>query len=153
VYLLPVGSLAGAAAGIFFALFHTSLWQAFVMMGILGVGIGSSSAAIPGLIVHAVPESETGSAMGFYQVVRYLGFSLGSALTASILASHTAPGQSLPTLSGYTVVFWVGVVLCLAAAVLAWFLPAGRNAPSRSEEGLTAGHIVSLRDRATLGNG
>jgi MFS family permease len=132
--LLPLGSLAVAAAGVFFALFHTSLWQAFVMMAILGVGIGSTSAAIPGLIVRAVPESETGSATGFYQVVRYLGFSLGSALTASILASHTRSGQSLPTQSGYTLVFWIGVAICVAAAALAWALPAGGGTPSQSEE-------------------
>jgi hypothetical protein len=41
----------------------------------------------------SAPGSETGSATGFYQEVRYLGFSLGSALTASILASHTHPGN------------------------------------------------------------
>ncbi len=40
------------------------------MMAIVGVGLGYTFAAIPGLIVRAVPEEETGSAMGFYQVVR-----------------------------------------------------------------------------------
>jgi len=42
-----------------------------------------------GKLVRAVPEHETGSAMGFYQVVRYVGFSLGSALAAALLASET----------------------------------------------------------------
>jgi MFS family permease len=121
--LLPVGSLVVAVAGLFFALFHTSLWEAFAMMALLGVGIGLTSAAIPGLIVRAVPESETGSAMGFYQVVRYIGFSLGSALTASILAGHTPKGQNLPTESGYTMVLWIAVAICVAAAILAWSLP------------------------------
>jgi MFS family permease len=134
--LLPFGSLMVAVSGGFFALFHTSLWQAFVMMAILGVGIGSTSAAIPGLIVRAVPDSETGSAMGFYQVVRYIGFSLGSALTASILASHTHSGQPLPTGGGYTLVFWVGVVICVAAATLAWVLPGRTGPPDRVEEEL-----------------
>lgn len=132
--LLPAGSLAVAAAGIFFALFHTSLWQAFAMTAILGVGIGSTSAAIPGLIVRAVPGSETGSATGFYQVVRYLGFSLGSALTASILASHTPPGQPLPTQSGYTLVFWAGVAICAGAAALAWLLPTRGRPPDQRQE-------------------
>jgi len=61
-----------------------------MMMGVLGVGLGATYAAIPGLIVQSVPANETGSAMGFYQVVRYAGFSLGSAATASVLASHTS---------------------------------------------------------------
>ena len=54
--------------------------------------------------------------MGFYQVVRYIGFSLGSALAASILAGHTPAGQHLPTESGYTLVIWIAVVICVAAA-------------------------------------
>jgi MFS family permease len=122
--VLPLGSLVVAAAGAFFAAFHGALWEAFVMMAILGVGLGSTFAAIPGLVVGAVPERETGSAMGFYQVVRYVGFSLGSALTASILAGRTPAGEHLPTEGGYPLVLWVGVAICLAAAALAWFLPA-----------------------------
>jgi hypothetical protein len=71
------------------------------MMGLLGVGLGTTFAAIPGLIVQAVPATETGSAMGFYQVVRYVGFSAGSALTASAVAAHDTP-QGAPTVGGYT---------------------------------------------------
>lgn len=132
--VLPVGCLVVAVAGAFFATFHTALWQAFVMMAILGVGLGATFAAIPGLVVGAVPESETGSAMGFYQVVRYVGFSLGSALAASLLAGHTAPGEHLPSQSGYTLVFWVAVAICVAAAALAWVLPARGVARTRTAE-------------------
>jgi MFS family permease len=134
--VLPVGCLVVAVAGAFFATFHTALWQAFVMMAILGVGLGATFAAIPGLVVGAVPESETGSAMGFYQVVRYVGFSLGSALAASLLAGHTASGEHLPSQSGYTLVFWVAVVICVAAAALAWVLPARGQARNRAAERL-----------------
>lgn len=120
--LLPVGSLVVASGGVFFALLHNALWQAFAMMAIVGIGFGLTFAAIPGIIVRAVPENETGSAMGFYQVVRYIGFSLGSALTGSILATHTPAGQYLPTESGYVLVLWMAAGICLAAAVLAWVL-------------------------------
>lgn len=121
--LLPLGSLAVAIAGVFFALFHTSLWQAFIMMAALGLGLGLTYAMIPGLIIGAVPESETGSAMGFYQVLRYVGFSAGSAVTAALLANHTLPGQHLPEESGYTLTMWIAAALCAVAAVLAWALP------------------------------
>jgi predicted MFS family arabinose efflux permease len=127
--VLPLGSLIVAVAGAFFAVFHTSLWQAFVMMAIVGVGLGSTYAAIPGLIVGAVPDRETGSVMGFYQVVRYVGFSLGSALTASILASHTPAGKHLPSEDGYTLALWIAVAICIAAAALAWVLPSGGEQP------------------------
>jgi hypothetical protein len=83
-------------------------------------------AAIPGLIVGAVPEAETGSALGAAQVARYLGYSLGSALTASVLAGHTPLGRALPTEADYTLVLWIGVAIGIAGAVLAWILPARR---------------------------
>lgn len=143
--LLASGSLVVAVSSVFFALFHDSLWQAFVMMGVLGIGLGTTFAVIPGLIVAAVPPAETGSALGFYQVVRYVGFSLGSALTAAILAGvgshHGRPAQV-----GYTTVFWVAAAICVAAAGIAWVLTDGAPA--------TAGKArqVPLSERPSPGN-
>ena len=71
------------------------------MMGILGLGLGITFAAIPGLIVPAVPTAETGSALGFYQVVRWVGAAVGSALVASVLAAHTTSAGH-PSVGGYT---------------------------------------------------
>lgn len=127
--MLPLGCLVVASAGVFFALFHGALWQAFAMMALLGLGLGATFASIPGLVVGAVPEHETGSAMGFYQVVRYIGFSVGSALAASVLASRTPPGEALPTEGGFTLVLWIAVGICVLASALAWVLPErGRSA-------------------------
>lgn len=131
--LLPIGSILLASAGAFFAVFHQSIAAAFAAMGILGFGFGLTYALIPGRIVRSVPESETGSAMGFYQVVRYIGFSLGSALAASILASDTPPGQHQPLEGGYTLALWVAVGFCLAAAVMAWVLPTEAAHPTEGE--------------------
>lgn len=122
--VLTLGCLVVALSAAFFGLFHGGLWESFVMMGLLGVGLGTTYAAIPGLIVQSVPQRETGSAMGFYQVVRYVGFSLGSALAASILAAHGSVTTGQPTLGGYTMVLWVSMAICLVAAALAWILPA-----------------------------
>ncbi|HTI35466.1 MAG TPA: MFS transporter [Miltoncostaea sp.] len=134
--VLPTGCLIVAGAGVFFALEHTHLWEAFVTMVIVGVGIGYTFAAIPGLIVRAVPAEETGSAMGFYQVVRYIGFAIGSALAASVLAAHTAPGAALPEESGFSTALVVGAGLCLAAAVIAWALPGPAPADGGESEEL-----------------
>jgi MFS family permease len=139
--LLTFGCLVVAAASAFFALFHGSLWESFVMMGLLGVGLGTTYAAIPGLIVQSVPQHETGSAMGFYQVVRYVGFSLGSALAAAILASHSTRSTGQPTLDGYTMVASVAAVICIVAAVLAWVLPAREERVSSQEERLAQGEV------------
>lgn len=119
------GTLITSGTGAFFALLHGSLWEAFVAMGILGVGFGYTFAAIPGLITQAVPESETGSAMGLYQVIRYIGFSVGSALAASLLAAHVAPATGQPLEQGYITAIWVGSAICLLAAATPLLLARG----------------------------
>ncbi|HVW46083.1 MAG TPA: MFS transporter [Solirubrobacterales bacterium] len=121
--LLPAGCLAVAAGGVVFALTDGHLWGAFAMMAVLGLGYGLTYAAIPGIIVRSVPEGETGSATGFYQVVRYIGFSVGSALAASVLAGATPAGSRLPNVSGYHALTWIGVGICVLAAISAWVLP------------------------------
>ncbi|MFJ8949975.1 MFS transporter [Streptomyces sp. NPDC102384] len=121
--VLTLGCLVAALGCGFFAVFHGALWQAFVMTGVLGLGLGTTFAAIPGLITQSIPARETGSALGFYQVVRFTGFSLGSALAATVLAAHVG-GNGQPTLGGYTMVLWISVGFCVLAAALARFLPA-----------------------------
>ncbi len=116
---LGIGGLAIAAAGVFFALVHGALWQACVMMALLGIGFGFTFAAIPGLITRSVPAHEVGSAMGFYQVVRSIGFSAGSALVASILASHEVAGSAFPAVGGYTTALWTGAGIAVFATLVA----------------------------------
>jgi predicted MFS family arabinose efflux permease len=120
--VLVGGSLIIAAAGGFFALLHGTVWEAFVAMGVIGIGFGYTFAAIPGLIVRAVPSGETGSAMGLYQVIRYVGFSIGSALAASILAGNIARGSTQVTERGYVAALWVGTAICALSACASWLL-------------------------------
>lgn len=132
--VLPFGCTAVAGAAVFFALTHDALWEAFASMALLGVGLGLTFAVIPGMIVHAVPAEETGSALGFYQVARYVGFSIGSGLVAAILASHTLTGTRLPTVDGFLTALWVVVAVCVAAAAMAWVMPGGDGTPSPATE-------------------
>jgi hypothetical protein len=67
-----------------------------------------------------MPDSETGSAMGLYQVIRYIGFSLGSALVASILAGNTVRGRVGE--HGYVTALWVGTAACALSAGASWLL-------------------------------
>jgi MFS family permease len=128
--VLAGGALVISASGVFFALVHDELWQAAVTMAILGVGFGFTFGAIPGLIARAVPHREAGSAMGFYQVIRSIGFSVGSALVASVLAAHAVPGATFPKVSGYTTALWIGAGVCVVAAVVALVL-SPRDGPAR----------------------
>jgi MFS family permease len=84
--------------------------------------------------VHAVPAAETGSAMGFYQVARWVGASVGSALVASVLAAHTT-STGHPSVGGYTTTLWISVVICAIGAVLTYVLPArGQKAANGETE-------------------
>jgi MFS family permease len=121
--MIPVGALVFANASTYFALDHGSLWQAFVTMGIIGLGIGFTFAAMPGFIIRAVPTAETGSATGFYQVLRNIGLSVGSALGAAVLLGNTGTGATYPDVSGFRVALLISTALAVTTAVLAFVLP------------------------------
>jgi hypothetical protein len=61
-------------------------------------------------------------------VIRYVGFSIGSALTASILAGNIARGSTQVTERGYVTALWVGTAICAASAGASWLLSV-RQAP------------------------
>ena len=127
--ILLAGVLMITLAGGFFALVHDALWQAFATMGIIGLGFGFTYGAIPGVIARAVPHWETGSALGLYQVIRSIGFSVGSALTASILAAHLDAATGQPAEDGFVLALWLGVGVCVLAAGACATLPGEREAP------------------------
>jgi predicted MFS family arabinose efflux permease len=120
--LLPLGVVTLALGLIFFAVERSRLWECFVVMGITGIGVGAVFAVIPRLIVSAVPADETSSALALTQVVRTIGFSIGSALSATILTAHTPKGSLLPHNSGYSVGAAVGAGMGLLTAAIGWFL-------------------------------
>jgi MFS family permease len=148
--VLAIGCLIVGFAMAFFAATADTLWQALVAMGIVGCGLGLTFAALPGLIVVATPRSETGSATGFYQVSRYVGFSIGSGLSVTLVRAFGDPVSG-----AYRATFVVGAGVCLLAAVISWVLPGRtprrggpRIARLEREEGVvaTAG-LELLEDR------
>ncbi|HEY8301187.1 MAG TPA: MFS transporter [Jatrophihabitans sp.] len=130
--------LAGSAvvvliACVVFALARANLVELFVAMGVLGFGVGGFSAAMPGVILAVTPKSETSSAMSFNQVVRSVGFSLGSALGGLVLAAGTDSGQLFPTDGAYTVAAVVGITAMVLTAVTSVALSGRRSGVSRLE--------------------
>jgi MFS family permease len=121
--VLPLAALVQSGAFVLFLLARTELWQLFVVMAVAGFGVGAAFAAFPALIISAVPAHETGSAMSLNQVLRYIGFAVGSALTATVLAASTAPGTSAPDSSGYGTIAVIGFAVCVTTAVVTWLIP------------------------------
>ena len=120
--MLVIGSLLIAAGGAFFALVHSALWDAFVAMAVIGSGFAYTFAALPGMITRSIPDAEVGSAMGLYQVIRYIGFALGSALAAAIVAGQPIDHGTRVLESGFVTGLWIAAGICTAAALVSWAL-------------------------------
>ncbi len=92
--LLPTGCTVFACAMAFLALRHDALWQVLLAMAVGGLGSGFTFSSLPGLIVPHVPQAETGSVLAFNQLLRYLGFSLGSASSVALLELFGGDGRA-----------------------------------------------------------
>jgi predicted MFS family arabinose efflux permease len=143
---VPLGAVFFAIAALTFSYEHTSLWEAFVAVGIAGLGAGLTFAAMPGYIVRATPAADTGAALGFYQLLRSVGLSIGSAVAGAILAHDTLAGAALPTQSGFLTTLNVAAGLLLVAAVMSYLLLGDTpTTPSSSET------IEMMEESAELG--
>jgi sugar phosphate permease len=80
---------------------------------------------MPNLIIEAVPLHQTGEATGFNALVRSVGSSLGSQVTATIVAGSAVAG--LPRDSGFTHAFLVSAIVAVFAGVVAVFIPRARG--------------------------
>ena len=108
--LLPLGCLVFGSGLLLLACAHDALWQALLAMAICGVGGGLTFSSMAIIIVPSVPEAETGSAMAFNQLLRYLAFSTGAAATIALLALYGG-GES-----GFVATALTMSGLCVAAA-------------------------------------
>lgn len=117
--VLLLAAVVLAADMVTFSLARGTLWEIAAVMGVAGLGVGAVFAVVPGMIVAAVPPRETGSAMSFNQVLRYVGYGLGSTLSAVILQFRTPAGRTLPLSGGYTVAGLLSCAIWLAAAIAA----------------------------------
>lgn len=135
-FALPVFSAVLLGSMVMFSLARGSIWEIVVLMGVAGLGVGSIFAVMPAYFLRAVPATETGSATSFNQILRYVGYSIGSALSAVLLQAHTSPSHSYPTNSGYTVVGLVSCLLWELTGAAATVLPLRRTRRSpRSSRG------------------
>jgi EmrB/QacA subfamily drug resistance transporter len=119
---LALGATITSFGLLMMALLHGSQGAMLTWNLVMSIGIGLAFAAMPNLIVEAVPPEETGQATGVNTLVRSVGASLGSQVTAAVLAA-SAIGAGLPHDSGYTEAFLVGSGVALLAAITAALIP------------------------------
>ena len=112
------GVVVVAACALFAATNDLGVAWPIVAMSLLGFAVGGLSAAMPQAILAVTPPEDTAAAMSVNQVVRAVGFSIGSALGGLLLAAATPTGQFAPTGTGYTTAAWIAAALTLVAIVL-----------------------------------
>jgi MFS family permease len=125
--LIPAASALALAGMVVFGLARHSVWDLVVVMAAVGLATGTVFAVMPGMITRAVPAGETGSAMSFNQVLRYVGYCAGSAVSAAILTAHTPAGHRYPAATGYTAAAFIAAALWLASLVAGALLPPRRR--------------------------
>ncbi|WP_340538507.1 MFS transporter [Nocardioides sp. GXZ039] len=117
--VLPFGAAVMASAAALLWLAHTELWEVLIGMFLFGVGLGASYAAMPALIARSVAAAELGSSVSFNQVLRTIGSSFGTAISAAVIAAHLGVGGEA-TDRGISTTFAISAVACVGVfAVLA----------------------------------
>jgi EmrB/QacA subfamily drug resistance transporter len=122
---LALGALLTSAGLALLAGFHGSDASILVWFFVLSTGIAFAFAAMPNLIVASVPMSQTGQATGFNAVVRSVGSSVGTQVTAVVVASTVTLGFASD--AGYADAFVLCAVVTGLAAVLAVLVPSART--------------------------
>ncbi|TQK69167.1 MULTISPECIES: MFS transporter [unclassified Nocardioides] len=111
--LLPAGCLVFGTALVMLTCWHDTLGQALLAMAVGGLGGGLTFSSMAILIVPNVDTAETGSAMAFNQLLRYLGFSVGSALAVALLQVYGGDAAAFRA-TGLTM-----AAICVVAGALA----------------------------------
>jgi MFS family permease len=115
------------ALGYVSALFlRDSPWEILVATAIIGAGVGIAYAAMPALIMGAVPLTETAAANGLNSLMRSVGTSLSSAVVSVVLAHHVVRvgAVSLPSAHGFTLALLISVAAAGVALLLTLAIPA-----------------------------
>lgn len=115
--LLIIGTSSYILGSVVLALWHSSVLALVVGMAIGGFGSGCTFAIAPLLIVQQVPSSSISSALSFNLLLRYFGFSIGSALVpvlVTVAASSTGDSYTIPFLAG------AGFFALCVIALLLW---------------------------------
>jgi EmrB/QacA subfamily drug resistance transporter len=123
VPLAAGGTLTGLGLALL-AVAHGGQAEIIGFSTLMSGGIGLAYAAMPNLIIDAVPLHQTGEATGFNALVRSVGSSLGSQVCATVLAA-SAVGD-IPRDSGFTHAFAVSAVVAACAGAVAIVIPRAR---------------------------
>jgi MFS family permease len=113
--IVAANCIALIASTLLFLLARGSYWEIVAAMALSGFGVGCIFAVNPLQIADGVPAHETGSAISFYQLLRTVAYSFGSALSATVLVLYIPRGASFPMATGYS----AAAAICTGLLVIA----------------------------------
>jgi MFS family permease len=102
-----------------------SSWELMLACIVASAGVGIGYAAMPTLILDAVPVTEAASAVGVNALMRSVGTTLAAAVMATVLTSSTQAfgGIAFPTQSAFKWCFALGAAAAFAGVAIAAFVP------------------------------
>jgi len=100
-------------------------WELAFGTAVIGAGVGIAYAAMPALIMGAVPLTETAAANGLNSLMRSVGTSLSSAVIGVVLAHETVSlgSVSVPSDDGFAITLWISLGACVLALALTGLIP------------------------------
>lgn len=121
---LVIGAFVMALAYVGRVFLSDRLWQVVAGSVVVGIGTSMTFAAMPNLIMAAVPATETASANGLNTLLRSVGTATASAAVAALTTGLVVMvgGVPHPTFSAFTTVFWLAAGASASAGLLALFL-------------------------------
>ncbi|MEX5637460.1 MFS transporter [Parafrankia sp. FMc2] len=131
-----VGGLAVSAAGlVLLSAQHGSEGMVLGLCLVVFTGIGTGMAAVPTIIMGAVPAEMTGQATGVNALVRSVGSALGSQVAATLLTRSASAEHPLPTDGAFADAFLLGAGGLVLAALAALLIPRRSQPAPLSGEG------------------
>ncbi|GAA0403404.1 MFS transporter [Acrocarpospora corrugata] len=105
-------------------------WGVLIFSAVISGGIGFAYAAMPTLIMSAVPQTETAAANGLNSLMRAIGTSSASAVLGAILGNMTVKlgPVTVPSQDGFRAGFFIGGGVALLAALVVLTIPGRRRA-------------------------
>jgi len=127
---LAVGIVVLAGSYLSMLVMRDEWWQICFGSVLLGIGVGIAYAAMPALIMGAVPVTETAAANGLNALMRSVGTSLSAAVVGTVLAHQTIDvgGRALPSNHGFTIAILISLAASAVALGLALAIPARKAA-------------------------
>ncbi|WP_063046588.1 MFS transporter [Nocardia pseudovaccinii] len=134
---LALGSAVIAVGYLCAVVLMNSVWELMISAMIVAGGVGLAYAAMPALIMGAVPLTETAAANGLNSLMRSIGTSTSAAVMSVVLAHMTMQLGShvLPSRDGFHTTFLIATAAALVAIVLTLVIPMRKAADAADKTG------------------